>query len=113
MENVEPISPQKVTKLKEKTIPPPVIEAFNDMIVQRFDGRKSSFLQKEVVSLIMKKMGIPKTAEGMVYQKHWLDVEDVFKQKGWHVEYDKPAYNETYEASFTFKARPFPPKQRS
>ncbi len=38
-----------------------------------------------------------------VCDNHWLDVEDVYREAGWVVEYDKPGYCESYEATFTFK----------
>lgn len=28
----------------------------------------------------------------------WLDLEDIYRDEGWTVEYDSPGYNETYEA---------------
>ena len=37
-----------------------------------------------------------------IYDKNWLDVEDVYESAGWKVEYDKPGYNENYEPTFTF-----------
>ena len=38
----------------------------------------------------------------MLYEKHYLDVEDAYRKRGWIVDYDKPAYNETYDAFFEF-----------
>jgi hypothetical protein len=31
-----------------------------------------------------------------------MDVEDVYQKAGWEVEFDKPGYNEDYEANFKF-----------
>jgi hypothetical protein len=41
------------------------------------------------------------TRQGM-YDKGWMDVEDVYQKAGWEVEFDKPGYNEDYEANFKF-----------
>lgn len=35
----------------------------------------------------------------------WLDFEVVYEEAGWDVVYDKPGYNESYGANFTFKAK--------
>jgi len=33
----------------------------------------------------------------------WLNIEEAYRAADWEVEYDKPAYNETYRAHFIFK----------
>jgi hypothetical protein len=40
-----------------------------------------------------------------VFDNQWLDIEDIYREAGWKVSYDKPAYNETYKAYFTFSRR--------
>lgn len=37
-----------------------------------------------------------------IFAEKWLDVEEIFRQVGWSVSYDNPAYNESYEPSWTF-----------
>jgi hypothetical protein len=37
-----------------------------------------------------------------VYDKGWLNIEPVYAEFGWVVEYDKPGYNESYDATFEF-----------
>jgi hypothetical protein len=37
-----------------------------------------------------------------VYAKGWLNFEAIYEEAGWKVVYDKPGYNETYDANFTF-----------
>jgi len=44
------------------------------------------------------------TRQGM-YDKGWMDVEDAYRKAGWDVDFDKPGYNETYEANFTFSKK--------
>jgi len=95
----KPITPAEVVKLKVALIPDKIIEAFNELIAENYSGEYSSFTEKRVVARIVKK-GI---SSSEVYANHWLDVEDVYRKGGWKVEYDKPGYNEDYEATFTFK----------
>lgn len=98
-EMVKPISPSEVIDKKKETIPNEVIEAFNELIAENFDGHSSHVEQNEVISLIVNKLSI---AREYIFKKHWLDVEDIFREAGWEVEYDKPGYNESYSAYFIF-----------
>lgn len=97
---VEPIGPKDVLGLKEKVIPFEVIEAFNEMIASKFDGRQSKFTQIDVVKLILKKFD--EHGNKRAFNNDWLDVEPLYEKKGWKVEYDKPGYNEAYDATFAF-----------
>ena len=69
------------------------------MIAQTWNGHSARVLQKDVVNLMVKKC----LDSESVYRYSWLNVEDIYRAAGWLVEYDKPGYNEDYEASFTFK----------
>lgn len=97
-----PITPAEARKKAETSIPQEVIEAVNELIAEKIgNGRYVTLLQKEVVNRICKKM--PTVSAQILFDKHWLDFEDVFRRAGWQVEYDKPAYCETYEANWTFE----------
>jgi formate-dependent phosphoribosylglycinamide formyltransferase (GAR transformylase) len=102
---IEPIKPDDVVQAKKASFPSQVIEAFNEMIVANWNNRSSTVKQCDVANLIASKMGLETTDS--IYANHWLDVEDVYQKAGWKVVYDKPAYCETYEATFTFsRSRP-------
>lgn len=96
---VKPISPKEAVASHEN-FPDEVIEAFNELIVKNMRGGSSVVKQKDVVELIAKNMMISQHA---VFEHGYLDIEAVFRQAGWVVIYDKPAYNENYEAHFTFR----------
>ena len=99
MSKVKPITPKEVTEKKLASIPDEVIEAFNELIVQNWDGHRASILQDEVCKLAAKKL---KCTTDIIYDNSWLDVENIFRKSGWKVAYDKPGYNESYAASFSF-----------
>lgn len=96
---INPIKPSEVVEARTKTIPEGVIAAFNELIIERFNGTNSTVIQREVVERIMHKMLVSRE---YVFTHHLLDVEPIFEREGWNVEYDKPGYNETGEATFTF-----------
>lgn len=56
-------------------------------------------MQNEAVALIASRMDVDRNT---VFKNKWLDVESLFENEGWKVNYDKPGYCESYEASFKF-----------
>lgn len=97
MGNIKPITPAEVVDAKAESIPDEVFAAFNKCIAANWDGHQSTIKQSDVVTLI--KQGNP----GLLLDYRCLDVEPIYRKAGWIVEYDKPGYNESYPATFTFK----------
>lgn len=97
-----PINPSEVGV----TIPEAVYEAFNEMIKREWNGDSATFALKAVADLAVEKLRNVEGLEGVtrqyLYDKGWMDVEPAYRKAGWTVEFDKPAYYETYEANFTF-----------
>lgn len=95
----EPIKPEDIVNLKEKVIPDAVFAVFNALIVENWNGYNATFRQKVAAELIATKLD---TTISELYDKHYLDVEDIYRKAGWIVKYDKPAYCESYPATFSF-----------
>lgn len=100
-EKVKPISPQEASQDKLNQIPDTVIEAFNELLSGTPIGGETTIYQNEILDILTKK-GLDRAT---IFSKGWLDVEEIYRKAGWIVEYDKPGYNETYEAHFTFRAK--------
>ncbi|KKS30630.1 MAG: hypothetical protein UV60_C0006G0041 [Parcubacteria group bacterium GW2011_GWA2_43_11] len=98
MANSKAISPQEVVKNREESIPDTVFEVFNSLITEKFDGYSAIIHQNVVVKRLVES-GFN---EREIYNRHWLDVEDIYRKKGWEVKYDKPGYCEDYSAYFKF-----------
>ena len=102
---MKPITPSEVAKARQATLPDFVIRAFNECIVAGWEANAgaSVFNQDDVVRLIIQYGGerVPHGRQ-QIFNERWLDVEDVYRQRGWDVKYDKPGYNEDYPATFTF-----------
>ncbi len=96
---MKPIKPNEVAKEKVSSIPDEVLEAFNELITENYSNGRATVMQDAVVDRIRAKMG--DKAKDM-FKKGWLDVEGVYEKAGWDVTYDKPGYNENYEANFRF-----------
>ena len=102
---VQPIKPENVVERKAELLPDHVINAWNNMIARNFKNGKAVIGQNDAIEELKLGMeaGIPlEQRRAMIFEKGWLDIENVFEESGWKVVYDKPAYNENYEATFTF-----------
>lgn len=107
---VKPITPKEVVEKAKASFPSEVIEAFNELILEQWDGRQSIVHQSAVLARIVSKMSIDtdlsrRVLESKVIDKHYLDVEDFFRENGWYVEYDKPSIGDNYEAYYKFYPR--------
>jgi hypothetical protein len=83
-ENIEPISPDDVRKAKEIKVPDYIIETINELIVKNWNSGSSSSLVPfiEIRDLIIIKKIYFNPSSGLICR-----IMDVFRSKGWHVEY--------------------------
>jgi len=103
---MKPIRPDEVTQTKCERIPDLVIESVNECIIRNWNenSSRSSFTQNEIIKEIQlkyKEAGTPIQRQE-IFDSKYLDFEPIFRKIGWKVEYDKPAYCESYEPSFIF-----------
>ena len=96
-----PINPEEIGAAKRAQFPSAVFDAFNAEIAAKFSGGSARVLQKDVVARL--------EAAGMdrreVFDKGYLNVEEAYRAEGWKVEYDKPGFNEFYDAFFIFRRK--------
>jgi len=96
----KPIKPFEVGAAKGAVIPAAVFDAFNAEIALRFDVHSAVVKQAAVVARLTK--GGMKASE--IYQAGWLNVEQAYRDAGWTVVYERPSYNESGDAVFTFSS---------
>lgn len=94
-----PIRPDEVADAKTAAIPDAVFQVFNELIVLDWSGRSAVVKQEDVVQLLIERHGMNRNE---IFSQHLLNVEDSYRRLGWTVVYDKPAYNESGIATFTF-----------
>jgi hypothetical protein len=104
MENKEKaITPEEILNNLENIIPSFVFEAINNLLKNKFRGNSVTIKQDEIIAEISRlKPGLNRND---IFEKKWLDFEKVYNKSGWSVTFDKPSYNETYDANFTFKPK--------
>jgi hypothetical protein len=95
---IKPIRPDEVVGAKEGAIPDIVFKVVNALIAEKFSSGHAVIRQSDIVARLRDE-GL---TTPVIFDRNYLDIEDVYRGAGWVVVYDKPAYNETYEATFTF-----------
>lgn len=98
---VQPISPQGALDLKITNIPDVVIQTVNNMLAEKMTRNPHIVLRQcDVIARII--AGGTGISKNELYANGWLDFEPFYEKAGWKVVYDKPAYCESYEPTFTF-----------
>jgi len=98
---VRPITPSEVAGLQKELLPPEVLESFNRFIGENLLEGYAEVRQDDVVNDLVAR-GINRAE---IFSRGWLNVEDIYREAGWNVEYDKPGYNESYPATFMFSVK--------
>lgn len=106
----KPIGPDDIAEHKLKTLPSYDVEAWNEIIAKNYSGSSSIVKQDDAIELIQEKYRIAHDSydgrsRQMIFDEKWLEIEPLYEAEGWKVEYDKPDYNETYGAFFTFRKK--------
>ena len=97
------ITPEEVKKLKVHTIPDVIFEATNELIIKHFDGIRAIVELNEIIDKVCtEETGL---THNEIFDSHYLDIEDYYRNQGWDVTYDDPAYCENYEPYFEFKIK--------
>lgn len=104
-EIVKPFSPSEALASKVNTIPSEIIEAVNVLLSEKFSGNHTvTIFQREILTLaksfMVKRMRVYVNDD--IIKRNWILIEPLFEKEGWKVEYDSPAYCESYEPFFKF-----------
>lgn len=101
---MKPISPDEISNNLAEILPHAVISAINNLLKDSYRGHGSvTIKQKDVVAEIMRLN--PAITKEEIFAKKYLDIEQLYSRNGWVVKYDKPAYDENYDAFFEFTAK--------
>lgn len=102
--SVEALTPEALRAVQGKGhhLPDAVVESVNELLIKYGASSHIVIKQKEIEELVVTRLGV---SAQVIYAEKWMDFEPVFRDAGWDVYYDKPAYCETYEPTFTFTKR--------
>ncbi len=96
-DKAKPMTPEEVTSAKREQMPDDVLLS---VIAAAWNGHSAVIRQADITRLIQERLDVDSEE---VYSRGYLDVEDVYREAGWKVKYDKPGYNESYPATFEFR----------
>jgi hypothetical protein len=97
---IKPITPDEIRTRKLALMPSAVIEVFNSLIVEKWNGREATIRQIEAAERIAAKLEV---SVDSVLNNNLLDIQLIFEGAGWHVlSYNKLACNETEEPTIRF-----------
>lgn len=97
---VKPVSPNDI----KVSLPDFVINAVNSLISNRYRGGSFSIKREEIVKKIIETC--PRALEREeIFEKQWLDFENLYRQAGWKVNYVTPERGESFDEYFNFEPR--------
>lgn len=101
----EPIRPDQALAKKAHSIPAYVIEAANDLLVRKVSlSGVASFTVPELADLAVEKAQAQGEciSRNHLFENRWLDIEPVFREAGWKVQFIKTPYYDSNPDSFVF-----------
>ena len=105
-----PISPTEAGAVSVTQIPEEIFEAINELLIEGTgpSGKEVTIKQKTILEryrLICLRKDKDPVPKDVIFEKKYLDIENLYEKAGWKVEYDKPGWNETYDPFFKFKPK--------
>jgi len=97
-----PISPEEITEAKAKAIPEYVFEAVNTLLARKFTRGSCTIKQAEIMDAITSRTSLTRNE---IFERIYLNFEEAYRNVGWSVVYDKPAYYEDYDVFFKFSSK--------
>ena len=100
--SVKPISPNEVDTYTN--YPDEVFEAFNTLILAKWDGRQAVIRQSEAIDEMVKNFDGSMT-RAQIFSNNYLNIDRFYENEGWEIRYEKPDMGESGEAVFIFKKK--------
>lgn len=106
-ESVAPIPREETLKRRKENrngIPDLVFEVVNNLLLTK--PRKNNRIiitQDEILNKLTGDEDCGRFNRQTILDKGWLDFEDIYREVGWRVTYDKPGFNDSYRPYFIFE----------
>lgn len=101
---IKPLSPREVIEEKVSKFDPTMIQAVNELLIQKFNENSGSALlkQDEIIDRFLVIKNSEEWTRQRIFSENLLDFESVYRKEGWEVDYVKPGYNESGYFYFEF-----------
>lgn len=96
---MKPISPND-DRLGAGRIPDAIIALFNQLIIEKWNG-KEAFIPQDVIIRKIMKVEICENRQS-IFDKGWMDIEPIFEEAGWKVKYNKQCIGDNFESHYIF-----------
>ena len=100
MSKIVPYTPKEARDANANQLPDKVIETVNNLLAIQGGSNRIVIYQKDVLKTLLTHYSMEEIRE-----RHFLDIENTYRSRGWEVEYEKPGYNETGEPHWVFSPR--------
>lgn len=104
MSEIKPITPEEARNEAKSNIPEFVIIGVNNAIKSHYHKSGFTIKQKDILAEIMK-VAPDDMTNNEIFENHWMDFEDLYKNFGWNISYDSPGYRESYDEKYEFKPK--------
>ena len=102
-------TPEDVMNKRNEMIPDFVITAFNDLLTENYQEDETIMFayieQEDVIRKILEYSKDDELTREIIFKKHYLDIENLYRNNGWEVDYKKPMADEYFKAYFVFKSK--------
>lgn len=101
---VKALSKEEVIKNQISKIPGEVIEVVNKLLTENYEPNNgtASIHQDDILNLLSSP-AYGNHSRRDVFDNHWLDFEDIYREKGWKVTYVKATYDDEFASYFKFE----------
>jgi hypothetical protein len=105
MDMTKPISPDQIAEAKRTAIPDYVFKAVNELLAVKYLGSGAAIIkQQDIIDSILANSPEVLT-RGDIFERCYLNFEEAYRAAGWKVTYDKPTYDDNYDAYFKFERK--------
>jgi hypothetical protein len=105
---MQAFSPAQAKEYKAKQIPQWLLNAVNDLLVEKYgNGRHIHIKKDDVINRALAeaaKFGVDINRRGII-DFGYLDFESVYEARGWKVTYHSPDYTESFDQYYEFVAK--------
>lgn len=99
MADVTVIGPEDMVKQWQQALPDEVVETFNDLLAQNFDGRFAIVREDDLLAALKEKGLNAKE----VQEQRWLhQTYQLYKEAGWKADHRTPGWDDSFKPYFRF-----------
>ena len=102
---VTPLTPQEAVEQKLSDVPTKVLQCWNKIIKANLNKTNSSVTSRFTLNALAKMISSEMACSfGSAKNKGWFELEPLFIQSGWNVQFHRASYADDFDSYFYFEA---------